>query len=338
MPGTGADELQQARRSADWAGLLDTAGRHLVTPLLAGRLQEKDLFGLLPQDIGDYLEAIRELNRERNEILGSELLATIRRLNRVGVEPLLLKGAINLVSEQYPGCEDRVIGDLDLAVPAERLEQCFHELAVSPYQAHGEFTPEHSLGGHHHAPALLHESLPVCIELHHRVLGRQTGDILDTEEVWSRSTLHDGPGCLFRLPDVTSRLIHTFTHTQLQDKHHARRRLVLRPLCEFVDQRARFHAEVDWNLIREKLGKLHMWVLETYLLCARELFDQPEPEAVSIGFRARSRMPWIMACANYRAVRRSFIAAERLKRLPRRLVTPSWYPAKIRALRNGAPF
>ena len=135
-----------------WPELFRVAGSGFITPALAGKLREHDLLCSLPEDAATYLENIWQLNTERNETLKTELFNTIAKLNKIDVRPLLLKGAINLVEEQYPGCKDRVIGDLDIAVPEERIEECFRLLARNPYRAELEFGQKYQRDCHRKHP------------------------------------------------------------------------------------------------------------------------------------------------------------------------------------------
>ena len=101
----------------DWPSLIRTAGQHLVTPSLADACRRQGLFDPLPAEVRDYLDGIRDLNRLRNRDLRAALTAIARALDPLGIRPLLLKGANALLPDQYPGAEDRVLGDLDLGVP-----------------------------------------------------------------------------------------------------------------------------------------------------------------------------------------------------------------------------
>ena len=339
IPGTGRHEIESiGQEGLDWPEVFRVAGDHFVTPLLAGALESKGLFEQLPEDIRNYLDAIRQLNLERNETLKTELHFVIGKLNEIDVQPLLLKGAINLVTEQYPGCRDRVIGDLDLAIPEDRIKESFQWLNKEPYRAEVAIDRAHELGLWHHAPPLLHESLPVTIELHRHVIGDNARKFLPTDATWQNSISHSLDGLSFRLPSPTDRLFHTFAHTQLQDRNHAHRRLALRPLCEFVNQRTSLAPDLDWNSIQVRLGRKHSWKLETYLLATHELFNQEPPAAISIGYGAKRRMEKIRTRIDSPKAPRFSHIFNRLKKLPHRLVTPAWYSAKFRALRRGDPW
>ena len=153
-----------AADSVDWQGLSWLAGACLVTPSLAGALQRKGLFDLLPEEVQDYLHTIQSLNRERNQMLREQLIIITEALNRIGIQPVLLKGAITLTSGQYTGAEDRVIGDLDLLVPDSLMETATTALISAGYQEDDNgwqwLMPGHAQQ-HHHGCPLMHPDLPV---------------------------------------------------------------------------------------------------------------------------------------------------------------------------------
>jgi hypothetical protein len=89
----------------------------------------------LDQELGTFLEAIHTANTERNSELGDELAAAVGILNRAGIEPVLLKGAIRLIDGLHPNHGWRMLRDLDLLVPeagfATVLRRCWR-LATFP--------------------------------------------------------------------------------------------------------------------------------------------------------------------------------------------------------------
>ena len=169
------EELRQkiAGRDVNWECLFRLAGVHLVTPSLAGALRRKGVLELLDEEVRSYVQSIESLNRTRNDTLRRELVRASRALNGMGVTPLLLKGAIALTPGQYPGASDRVIGDLDMVVPAERAHDAQHVMVQLGYREATEhwrrMTGGSKLAMHHLVP-LVHPTLPVSIELHHRIL------------------------------------------------------------------------------------------------------------------------------------------------------------------------
>jgi hypothetical protein len=105
----------------DWLALYQLATAHLVAPVLYATLATRDRLSQVPPDVRTALEGLYQLNDQRNRRLRAVLRDTVRLLNQAGIEPILLKGAIALLPEQYPLACARVLGDLDLAVDADQL-------------------------------------------------------------------------------------------------------------------------------------------------------------------------------------------------------------------------
>ena len=162
-----------AEGTIDWRQVIWLASGHLVTPSLTASLERYGLLSLLPQEVTDYLEANRYLNRERNQILRNELIRIAERLNAIGIEPLLLKGANALLPGTYDGAEDRIIGDLDLWISPSRVEDASAAIAEAGYRTAHEswqWVLPSDRHDHHHEIPLLHPQLPVKVELHRRLL------------------------------------------------------------------------------------------------------------------------------------------------------------------------
>ena len=345
-PGTTGDPAVFAHvslGSVDWPRVIRIAGNHLVTPALAGALRRAGVFPALPADVQQYLDGMQELNRARNRMLYDELIAVTRRLNGIGIEPLLLKGAIALLPQAHPGAEDRVVGDLDLLLPADRIDAASAALLDEGYRlASDQRMLPGSRERHHHATPLLHRELPVAIEFHKRLLHDVRDDARLRVGATEVGVERCGPDVRLRVPDSATRLLHNFLHTQIQDRHHAGLSTVLRPLLEFAQLREAYGAAWDWTTLQQRLRPERRRAFAVYLLAAEEAYGQPFPAGPerSIGARlwfglmqrSRSRRTWRCALAPYRFIR---FQVPRVLTLPRRLLTPKWFVLKYRAWRAG---
>lgn len=108
---------------SEWEGLLHLSGEHLVVPQLRWALREQGLWAALPAEVADYLDAVYTLNLERNCGCEEQLRELVTRLNGIGVVPVLLKGAAALIDGLYPTAGERMMSDLDVLVPANRLPE-----------------------------------------------------------------------------------------------------------------------------------------------------------------------------------------------------------------------
>ena len=324
-----------ANRDIDWQKVCWLAGNHLVTPALAAALHRKGLTGQLPVEVQDYLDGMQALNRERNKILYGELVVVAGRLNRIGIEPLLLKGAIALMPRQYPGAEDRVIGDLDLLVPTDRAKEAF---AILQQESYG-LDPEHSIESpcSHHLPPLLHSELPVSVELHRRFLVDSDIDAHMREGMEVITLKLPDTDIWVQCPDPSTRLLHNFLHTQIQDKNQAKFLFCLRQLLEFVQLRAYYNG-LDWPGLLTRLDPESHRALGYYLTAAERWFGQAYPSEIKreVGFDLRFQIvERVLTKPSWHWL---LTPLHRIMNIPRRLLTPTWYPMKIKALWRGEPF
>jgi hypothetical protein len=269
-----------ARDAIDWPQVAWLAGNHLVTPSLAGILRRKGLFDRLPDEVQDYLDAIRALNRARNQTLREQLAAIAEPLNRMGLQPVLLKGAIALTPHSYPGAEDRVIGDLDLLVPAERLDEASAAIAALGYRIHYESwqwaLPKDRQRCHHGMP-LLHPALVgVKLELHRRILEHPGDDARLREGLRTHSlTLDGGPTVL--IPDGATRLLHNVLHAQVSDRQRRKRLLNLRQLLEFAALAHQTSPDLKETDLRSRLRPARHDALAEYWAQAERWLGLPIP-------------------------------------------------------------
>lgn len=198
-----------ASPTLDHGRLAHLAGRHLVTPMLAGCLDDPGLRQDLPKDFVRYLDFIGKQNRLRNDGLRQQLTEMAGSLNQAGIEPVLLKGAIRLVDGLYPHAGWRFMRDLDILVAEERLPD-----AVACLEASGHrFTqPEADWPAHHrHLPPQYRDGDGAVVELHTVVLSGYRELCLENDVI-ARSKPVDLGAATVRIPDEADQLAHLIGH------------------------------------------------------------------------------------------------------------------------------
>jgi Uncharacterised nucleotidyltransferase len=197
-----------AAPTADLLGLARLAGRHLVTPMLSACLADPELRRRLPEAFALYLEFVHAENSRRNRTLRSELAQAAAGLNRLDIEPVLLKGAIHLVAGPYPEPGWRFMRDLDLLIPHDRAGQAVACLGSLGYR----FIPDADElpAQHRHLPSLAHDRSIAVIEIHTGLL--DVRELLHAEEVVARSRPVDLDGARVRVPDAADQLAHLIGH------------------------------------------------------------------------------------------------------------------------------
>ena len=107
-------------KALNWMFTYQTADNSFVLPLLYARIQQKSLATHCPDDFINALQVVHEANCNRNAHYRQVLIDTVGVLNEVGITPMLLKGAHALIG-LLPDSQERLISDIDLIVPNEKI-------------------------------------------------------------------------------------------------------------------------------------------------------------------------------------------------------------------------
>lgn len=331
----------------DWLGLYRFTTGHLVAPTLYATLAARDRLGWLPGEVAEALEGLHLLNAARNRGLSQVLHETTATLNAVGIRPIALKGAIALLPGQPEDQAARVLSDLDLGIGEADLPTAIAALRDAGYRRPAGCYPgpEADTTAHHHAPPLMHPSGAGYVELHRHTLSAAVpAAALPLASLAAAATTLTWDGVQLRLPTLAHRLIHNSLHHQISDRALLSDRRSLRQLLDFARLRGLPEAAaLDWPALLTPLDALGVGdALRLDLLATRTLFDQPLPVGVvptPAALAAEGRF-WLRR-AQPRLDRlldwqwRTRVLAGRLANLPKRLVTPSWYPAKFFYLRQA---
>ena len=323
----------------DWLALFRLATAHLVAPSLYATLAARTQLDRIPPDVCEALAALYQLNHQRNRRLRAVLRDTVQLLNQAGIEPLLLKGAIALLPDQYPHAFARMLGDLDLGVAGTEAHRAAEVLRAAGFYCAPNINPANWSSDHHHLVPLFHPSGDGYVEIHQELFVTHVPKVALSLPMMQASTQTlDWDGLRLRIPSLEHRLLHNALHHQLQDQAFFFGRLSLRQLLEFAQLRALPGAtDLDWPGLFQRLDAAQANdAVCGYLLAAQRLFGQPLPEGVALtcaALRAEGRF-WLRLRHPRLGRGLEWLARlpRRLPNLPKRLMTPAWYPAKYRAL------
>ena len=328
----------------DWRRVIWLASSHLILPSFTATLHRQGAFGLVPNEIGAPLDAARSLNTERNRILRLSLKELTAQLNRIGLKPLLLKGANALLPDAYPGAGDRMLGDLDLWLPEAAhpaATAALLELGYRVAEESWQFMLLRDRHGHHHGTPLHHETQPVRVELHRRLVKNCADDERLATHLTTRQ-VELAPGVTVHVPDIATRMRHNFLHAQINDRQARQRCLNLRQLLEF----ARLAEMLDPGEAGKLLDGLqpghHRRFLE-YWAMAEHWLGLPYPESLPRSPHQQRELSLTERVAESRAWSRGFRLYDDALRLPRRLLglgvrlvqAPGYFPARARAVWEG---
>ena len=273
--------------SADLVGLARLAGRHLVTPMVATCIARGALRQQLPEDFSVYLDFVYSANERRNRALWNQLREIGLRLNGIGVEPVLLKGAIRLVDQLYPSIGWRFMRDLDLLLPRDRLSAAAACLESIGYGFCNDAKKQEK-----HLPQLRRDDDVGIVELHVDLLSRRQ-DLCSAEAMLVRSRLVDLDGARVRIPQIADQLIHLIGHDRFDGYLRRSGMFLLRSVFETA-LLCRDERHVRQLLARLDGTDLAPWA-GVQLHLASRLFPQYLPRPPAMGMICRVRTQALIA-------------------------------------------
>jgi hypothetical protein len=276
----GSEPSEQLRslvcsRSIGWDRVVGHASVQLVLPAFAGALRDLDLIGALDEELGAFLEAVHAANVERNCELSDELVAAVSALNRAGIEPVLLKGAVRLVDDLYPDHGWRMMHDLDLLVPEARFAEGIQALQIAGYALRGE----------------IGESVPVRrpnglvqVELHRQLFLRSKEvQVLPADEMLDQARLVVHGDVVVRLPSIEHQVVHLIGHSQIRHFGHALGRISLRDRLEAAALVHRASETLDWQRVTARFTRSgYRRLLLAFLLSLNDSFPVTVPMPTEI--------------------------------------------------------
>lgn len=283
----------------DWLAVVKLANEALLTPQLAGALQDAPR---LPHDVRAFLADVRGRNIERNRRLFDQLTEAVGLLNRAGIVPVLLKGAA-LWAGRPPGeTSDRLLTDLDLLVRPDETPRARAALALHGYAVLAE-----KAGGEVHAVAEMARAQDVgAIDLHQRPPGPP--GLADFPDFAAHLRRIDWGGVTAWLPAPAVSIFLTILHDQFHDGDYWRGGLDLRHLHDIAVLAARPEG-VDWEHLWRLCGTaLTRNAAAAELLAAHRLMGANLPPALIRRPMARFQHSRRMAQLRWPALRPLLIA------------------------------
>ncbi len=264
-----------------WTALIDIANDNLVSPGLYSGLQAKGLFNLIDNEPQTYLKDLFDLNQNRNEHLAVELKEAVRVLNDVGITPLLIKGAAHLMHSIHDAVGSRLLSDLDILIPPEKLPRALDAFIAYGYEAMDVTYDVEKL--HHYAPLFKPGHFGI-IELHKRPFNKNVNHVLPTQAIVKAANDLTVNGCRFLLPDPTHAILICLLHSREFGLRDDPRQYNLRALHDLTAINLSAYGRIDWTYIGSVLKKSGLnHLLEAYLVAAHKLFGMPYPEGARSG-------------------------------------------------------
>jgi hypothetical protein len=262
-----------------WPHLIAFASHELLAPALWVALRDKDLVSELPNASAEYLRRTHAVNRVRNDRIMTELKEIIQQLNDAGIEPVLLKGAIDLVASRYSDSAARVLRDLDIFVLKPQHERALAILKSIGYEATADWLQTYF-------SELNRPGTISPVDLHWYVSAQR--DILPPGEATHASMAMTAGNLRFRILSPGHQIVHNILHSEIQDGGSAVGFIWMRQLVDLVAICSHYEELLDWSLIRDRFSHHGLErVLHARLYMAHRLLGLRMPPEVRPTLAAR---------------------------------------------------
>ena len=205
-------QVEQRRGYFSWPEVIALAHEYRVSSALGCTLR-CSCADHAPSEVIKLLRTLSAHQRFRNEQARKAVIEIGIILNDIGIIPVVMKGGAHILTNLYPDPAARQISDLDLLVPASRIDECRKALSAHKFEPLSDYSHPRA----HDSPLLSKEGLPTPLELHHQVLSFPHWNFLSPDEIYSSAARMKLSGATFFVPSPMNAVIHCIAHAQMND-------------------------------------------------------------------------------------------------------------------------
>lgn len=176
--------------AAQWSALLSVARAEVLLGTLAHRLDGQRL----PTAVAAELAAVRAAAEQAQIHALWEAEMCLRALTPLGIIPILLKGTA-YAAARLPNAPGRQIGDLDILVPRDRLDEVEAALLGAGWEwvKDDAYDQSYYRRWMHELPPMIHGERDRMIDVHHTILPLTARPRVDAAAMLADAvTTHDG--------------------------------------------------------------------------------------------------------------------------------------------------
>lgn len=283
-----------------WDEVLRIADREMLSALLCSALAAKGLLDAVPEGIRNSLQRRLTINGVRNERIKRQASEIVAALNRIGIDPIILKGGLHLFESPPADLGTRMMRDLDFVVPKDELDKAVECLCAIGYRPDLE---GESWTYHYRPLSRAGEFAPIDV---HRYVGEQK-DILPHGEAWREAVPVPAGDLRLRALSPTHRVFHNIFHSQIQDRGHELGIIYPRQLYALAAICMSHASAIEWDALRRRMDDQGLGPqLRARMYQAARLFGVPLPRPLSPTLGARFhhrrcvvqlRRSWLMRLA-----------------------------------------
>jgi hypothetical protein len=217
---------------SQFEAMMQAAARRHLLPAALVQLKDK---GILPPhrserakdgSIVTQLADFENRFKQRRASFGTALHGVVSCLNRVGVQPIVLKGSMSLISGQP---EWRFQRDIDFAVEPSEADK-----TVSALRADGFRECDDQDERPHHLQPMARDDMPGTLEPHVKLAGARARAVLPDDVLFRSVTDHVWQGVNYRAMSNAGFLLHGLAHHHFQNRGYIYGTVSLKGLLEFA--------------------------------------------------------------------------------------------------------
>lgn len=258
------------------AGVVRAAARRQI---LANVLDRLEVMGLCPArragsagtgDMRGQLLDLRAALDNRRQVLAAGLSEIISALNAAGIAPLVLKGAVSLLTGAPAWRAQR---DIDLAVPRAQARRADAALRATGFR---DLDGKAVSATHHHLQPLERPGLPAPVEIHLRLSGRRSAYHLPDRLLWRAATPARLGGGDVRLLRADHFLLFGLVHHHFQNLGAVFGTMSLKGLLEFADAQGSLSPQATGDLRATLAGRPRLaGAFELWTAAASVILGEP---------------------------------------------------------------
>ena len=192
--------------------LVKFSSSHLMLPAVYSNLLKKNYINYVPTDFRRYIKEIYRLNSERNKQLINEINEISETLQNKKINHVFLKGAANLFTNIYDQLGDRMIGDIDILVKNNDVNEVYELVKRMEYHT---INPGNNLiSDTKHIKKMVNENKIFAVEIHRRLLDNRINKHINHYEFLEKKIICEG----ICVPSKNDQLIHNIYNHQINDK------------------------------------------------------------------------------------------------------------------------
>jgi len=214
---------------ADRDLFINLSSNHLVLPAVTLKFQQHGILELFPEDYKKHLLEILEINRKRNWEILQQIDEINKTLAKENIQPVYLKGTGNLLDNLYSDIGERMIGDIDLLVQEKDYLKAAELVMNLGYKS--GFKNYENINTLKHYPRLYKEDVPADVEIHRLPVDFSFMEKFTTDMLFQDKLDVEKHVNAFAASNE-HKIIHTFIHSQLDNKGFRNKTLVLRDLYD----------------------------------------------------------------------------------------------------------